>query len=765
MAGYVCYGLAFFPFLASAEALFAAEEERVLGSLRDEQVKESTGQRNDADALKRLYGGSSGAGRALANLALGAFYAKDAPAVARQHLALARGGLARRPEFLTALSYYEALSLAGVGDFVASSALLKHELASGRPGEGWMRAIYSVLLVNLVRLGEDTAFLSYYDDFARKFPAARRYQKFAVRFAKALDSPPHREEFANVLESLSYGYPYTAESRWAFRRLLSLHCDDDLKSRKFPVSRDLLVSLGRNGALDEGIPDLIGVLLQGTLNDGRRGTRKLDPVELIESLNRARRGDQALEMALSQLDQARLWKDERLEQRLLAVLVRIYFNQQDYLSANRILSILRKKFPALIENQKIRELMAENYSRLGSHRLAAVEYSSLAGRHPGDAAYPWMQFWSFYRGGLFDDARKVASGRNFLGGFDRENGNDTQYWLARMLERSDPSAAKSRFEELAERAGDSFYGIMAALRLRQKIEPEKMPDVPEDSSIANQRANSRVNHAALGFDDSQPLDELKLAGIFLEARMIEAARLQMAGISWSDQDAEESMVLGQFAFMVDNFRAGLNVAGRMGGEKIPKIKSLSFLTKDRASRPVWKMLYPLAYAPLVDIFGRQTGIDKFFILSIMRTESHYNPDAQSPVGAQGLMQIMPATAVRIARLLGDSAFSINRLREPKVSIAYGSYYLWKLLRYYQGNYALAAAAYNAGPAAVNVWVDACRGCDVDEFVESIPYRETRRYVKTVIRNLITYRSVYGGPAFSAADLSMPSQLAEGEFLF
>ncbi len=739
------------------EPLRAAEEERVLASLRDAQVKESAGQRNDIDALKRLHATSSGAGRALANLALGAAFAKDSPAVALQHLAFARAGLVRRPEFLTVLSYYEALALSGVGDFPASTALLKQEISSARAGEGFRRALYSLLLVNLVRQGDNSGFLDYYDDFARKFPAARRYQKFAVRFAKALDSRPLREGFSSVLESLSYSYPYSAESQWAFRRLLSLQCDEDPKARKHALSRELLVSLGRNGALDEGIPDLVGVMLEGSLQDGSRGTRKLDPVELIESLNRAKRGDQALDKALDELEHARLWKDQKLEQRLLTVLVRIYFNQQDYLSADRMISIMRKKFPEALENQKIRELMAENYSRLGSHRLAAVEYSTLAGRHPGNPQYPWLQFWSFYRAGLYDDARSIANQSNFPGGFDRENGIDTQYWLARMLSKTNPAAAQAQLADIVERAGESFYGLMAAIRLGQEVTPEPVKELAQD--------NSKSVQPVLGFDDSVALDELRLAGVFLEARMVEAARLQMAGISWADQDAEESLVLGQFAFMVDNFRAGLSVASKMSGDRSAKPSSLSALTRDRGSRPVWKMLYPLAYAPLVDVFGKQTGVDKFFVLSIMRTESHYNPDAQSPVGAQGLMQIMPATAVRIARLLGDSDFSVNRLREPKVSIAYGSYYLWKLLRYYKGNYALAAAAYNAGPAAVNIWVDACKGCEIDEFVETIPYRETRRYVKSTLRNLVAYRSIYGGRPFTAAELTMPSQLAEGEVLF
>jgi soluble lytic murein transglycosylase-like protein len=720
-------------------------------------VKESVDQRNDVEALRKMHAASRGAGRALAALGLGAAHVKESPSAALQHISLARAGLTRRPEFQTVLNYYESIALSSLGYFEPSSELLKQEITSGRAGDGWIRALYSILLINLVRQGDNNGFLTHYESFSRRFPAARRYQKFAVRFAKALDSRPMREGFVAALESLSQSYPYTAESQWAFRRLLSLQCEDDPAARKAGFSRDLLVSLGRNGELDEGIPDLVGTLLQGPLRDGRRGTRRLDPVELIESLNRSRRGAQALEMALAELNHARLWRDEKLEQRLLIVLVRIYFNQQDYLSADRMISTIRTKFPALLENQKLRELLAENYSRLGSHRLAAGEYGLLSGRHPGNPMYPWLEFWSLYRAGLFPEASAVAARSNFGGSLDREDGADIRYWQSRMRFRTNPEAARAQLSELIAQKGDSYYAIMASLRLGQEINPVAAAPAPND--------HSRPVQSAIEVDDSIALDELRLAGLFLDARMVEAARFQMAGISWADQDEEESMVLGQFAFAVDNFRAGLSAANRMASDSGARPRSLEGLTKDRASRAVWRLLYPFAYAPMVETFARQAGIDKFFVLSIMRTESHYNPEAQSPVGAQGLMQIMPATAVRLARLLGDPGFAITSLREPKVSVAYGTYYLWKLLRYYQGNYGLAAAAYNAGPIAVNVWLEACRGCEMDEFVESIPYRETRRYVKTVLKNLVTYRSIYAGTPFSSADVKMPTQLAEGEILF
>jgi soluble lytic murein transglycosylase len=149
----------------------------------------------------------------------------------------------------------------------------------------------------------------------------------------------------------------------------------------------------------------------------------------------------------------------------------------------------------------------------------------------------------------------------------------------------------------------------------------------------------------------------------------------------------------------------------------------------------------------------------------MRAESSYNKEARSPVGAVGLMQLMPYTALKIATLLHDEDFDIREVTDPEINIGYGLYYLDRLLRYYSDNPFLAAAAYNAGPAAVNQWLGTCRDCRADEFVDSIPYYETRRYVREVIRNYEVYSRVYlGRPAMSVLP-EMPKTLPENEEIF
>jgi soluble lytic murein transglycosylase len=116
-------------------------------------------------------------------------------------------------------------------------------------------------------------------------------------------------------------------------------------------------------------------------------------------------------------------------------------------------------------------------------------------------------------------------------------------------------------------------------------------------------------------------------------------------------------------------------------------------------------------------------------------------------------------------LLHDDTFDVLDLTKPEINIGYGGYYLDKLLRYYGGNPYLAAAAYNGGPLNVNQWLEACGSCSSDEFVEAIPFRETRRYVRQVMTNLAQYGRIYAGKMTLPSLPRLPKHLPDGEEIF
>jgi soluble lytic murein transglycosylase len=185
-------------------------------------------------------------------------------------------------------------------------------------------------------------------------------------------------------------------------------------------------------------------------------------------------------------------------------------------------------------------------------------------------------------------------------------------------------------------------------------------------------------------------------------------------------------------------------------------------------RYLWEYAYPKAYAPFVMKYSKQMDIPPELVWGIMRAESIYKKDVISPVGALGLMQVMPGTGMKIAEMLKEKDFNPRSLLEPETAVKIGSRYLQRLDRRFENNIPLVAAAYNAGPHRVANWLATFGNLDVDEFVEHIPFLETRNYVKKVVSNFQVYSLLYGNKKDSLAYLSetlkvkLPETLASKE---
>lgn len=161
-----------------------------------------------------------------------------------------------------------------------------------------------------------------------------------------------------------------------------------------------------------------------------------------------------------------------------------------------------------------------------------------------------------------------------------------------------------------------------------------------------------------------------------------------------------------------------------------------------ASNPGWKKAYPQAYEKFVTKYASQFGISQSLIWGIMRTESFFKPQVKSGVGALGLMQVMPLTAAKMAEMLEIPGFKTNYLFNPETNIKVGAKYLQRLSKMFDGHLPLVAAGYNAGPHRVHVWVKNFGNLPLDEFIEHIPYSQTRGYAKKVVRSYYVYGSVY-----------------------
>ncbi len=166
--------------------------------------------------------------------------------------------------------------------------------------------------------------------------------------------------------------------------------------------------------------------------------------------------------------------------------------------------------------------------------------------------------------------------------------------------------------------------------------------------------------------------------------------------------------------------------------------------------------FPEAYSEHFLHWGRMTGVDPYLLMGITRRESAYNPEAVSPAGARGLMQVMPGTATQLAGQLGISDPGPYGVLDPELNIRLGSTYIRDMLDRYRGNRLAAAAAYNAGPSRVDRWLaDAPE--EFDLFVESIPFRETRLYVQAVLSYRAIFESLANGGNSEGVSMLSPTE--------
>jgi soluble lytic murein transglycosylase len=172
----------------------------------------------------------------------------------------------------------------------------------------------------------------------------------------------------------------------------------------------------------------------------------------------------------------------------------------------------------------------------------------------------------------------------------------------------------------------------------------------------------------------------------------------------------------------------------------------------------WQCAYPRPFAATVSELEARYALPSGLIYAVMRQESQFNSDARSPVGAVGLMQLMPETAQRAADELGLKA-QPERLEQAPYNLQLGAFYLSKLLKTFQHRVVLALAAYNAGPLAVSRWLAGGRNLDADLWVARIPYRETREYVQRVTENWARYQYLADGKrAAPEISLKLPASV-------
>ncbi|MGL4848281.1 MAG: lytic transglycosylase domain-containing protein [Clostridium sp.] len=152
--------------------------------------------------------------------------------------------------------------------------------------------------------------------------------------------------------------------------------------------------------------------------------------------------------------------------------------------------------------------------------------------------------------------------------------------------------------------------------------------------------------------------------------------------------------------------------------------------------------HPEKYNSYVVKYSEEFGVDPKFVDAVIKTESNFNPNAKSNVGAKGLMQITDETGSDIAEKLGISNFEPSMLYDPNISIMFGTYYLSRLIQRFNNDPTLVIAAYNAGGGNVESWLNNPEYSKNGTSLDYIPFSETRAYVQKVLKNDKIYKELY-----------------------
>ncbi len=297
-----------------------------------------------------------------------------------------------------------------------------------------------------------------------------------------------------------------------------------------------------------------------------------------------------------------------------------------------------------------------------------------------------------------------------------------QYWLARAYEQTGKQRkARSLYKQVAKK--NNYYGFLAKDKLGMAVDLSSMTVGSQGIKLPDISAKKRREM----FNNSH----------FARAFALHDINKQYAKREWNwgvrqavnNKDFDLLLAAARHAHDIGWYDRSI-YAMEIANEELNKINVA-------ISHPTPRKYSVINYA-------RQAGIDPAWAYGIMRQESRFNVSARSNVGAGGLMQIMPATGRHIARQLGER-YSASKVANGDTNIRYGTWYMGDVLNDLGGQAVLATAGYNAGPNKAKRWQPEFRSLSADQYVDTIPYPETRNYVKRVMENSTIYGNLLGRP--------------------
>ncbi len=347
----------------------------------------------------------------------------------------------------------------------------------------------------------------------------------------------------------------------------------------------------------------------------------------------------------------------------------------------------------------------------------------------------WKAAWLLLREGRNDEAKKA---------FDEQielypGGNETSaalYWRARLAEEDNqPAMARAYYQKLSDRFRNYYYAELGRERLAKlPATGDPAGDYPLLDRIPPLEHGEKVTLSDPPTDDLH-LQKAQLLGngglIDFAVRELQAAATADGG-NWGPAETAQIYIdTGHYDRAIEVMK-----------KSVPSYFAVDFPTLPRA---YWEALFPRPYWADLKRFSVANGLDPYLVASLIRQESEFNPAAVSRANAVGLMQLLPRTGKLVAHQESLRRYSPSQLYTPTVNLELGTRYFKGMVDQFGGSFEYALAAYNAGSDRVEEWMGQGKYRDQQEFVESIPFTETREYVQAILRNAAVYRQLYGAP--------------------
>ena len=347
----------------------------------------------------------------------------------------------------------------------------------------------------------------------------------------------------------------------------------------------------------------------------------------------------------------------------------------------------------------------------------------------------WKAAWLTLRQGRNEDAKKAFEEQIAL----YPSGGETPaalYWRARLAEEDNQFAlARAFYQKLSDRYRNFYYAELARQRLKslpaagdattQYALLDRIPPLDSSGKVTDSEPPSDELHV-------QKAELLANGGLVdFAVRELQAAAATDGG-SWAPAETAQLYVeTGHYDRAIEYMK---HSAPNYFALDIPDLP-----------RKYWEALFPKPYWADLKRYSAANGLDPYLVASLIRQESEFNPVAVSRANAVGLMQLLPKTGKLVAKESKLKRYNASQLYTPAVNMQLGTRYFKGMVDKFGGSFEYALAAYNAGSDRVNEWLAQGKYRDPQEFVESIPFTETREYVQAILRNASVYKQLYGTP--------------------